>query len=458
MASFIDWEAEEGEEGEEGYGEDEDGEEGYDSEDLAFIDDDEPRARSSSSSVAFARLTNARHEQDEAGEARLIARFEQAGRQPAPRAMGMARPGVPSRPAMPPGKRPVEPPVRGRAAAMLSVFGSTLDDVESRQPPSPSAGGRGGRSSTPADVDSRANGRGGQPSAWQLRQPKKQSGFKYAPPAPVGSGRGGRGGLGRGGRGGRGDSDGRGGRGRGGPATTVVRPVAPRSAAAPPLPPSGASTTPRALAAALVLARRSSAGGAGGAAGGTGGAAGSVGGGAGGAGSAGGAAPAGGSGYKIKKKPGSVPKPAGPKPAGPKLAGPKLAGSVASTAPVPLSRKRSRDPDVPSGGPNPDRAKAKPGGKEGKSPRAGAQPAPKRAPKTAPVVTLVPVSSLLSTGGARAGREAAFRTDAAARRILDEQAVAERQRRQAEREASSANAVARSKESLRAAMLALADD
>ena len=263
MASFIDWEAEEGEEGEEGYGEDEDGEEGYDSEDLAFIDDDENRA-SSASSVAFARLTNARHEQDEAAEARLVARFEQAGRRPAPaRAMGMARPGMPTRPAMmPPGKRPVEPPVRGHAAAMLSVFGSTLDDVESRQPPKPSAGGRGGRSSAQDDVQEdvhgRASGRGGQPSAWQLRQPKKQSSFKYAPPASVGSSRDGRGGLGRGGRG---DSDGRG--GRGGPATTAVRPVAPRSAAATPLQPSGASSTPRALAVALVLARRSSAGGTG---------------------------------------------------------------------------------------------------------------------------------------------------------------------------------------------------
>jgi hypothetical protein len=134
---------------------------------------------------------------------------------------------------------------------------------------------------------------------------------------------------------------------------------------------------------------------------------------------------------------------------GPKPGGTKLAGSVASSAPVPLSRKRSRDPDVPSGRPNADRAKAKP---------VGAPQVPKRAPKAAPVVTLVPVSLLLSTSGARAGREAAFRTDAAARRILDEQAVAERQRQQAEREASSANAVARSKESLRAAMLALAED
>ena len=43
MASFVDWEAEEGEEGEEGYGEDDYGEEEYDEEDLAFIDDDNPR-------------------------------------------------------------------------------------------------------------------------------------------------------------------------------------------------------------------------------------------------------------------------------------------------------------------------------------------------------------------------------------------------------------------------------
>ena len=439
MSSFIDWEAEEGEEGEEGvdgYGEEEygDGEEGYDSEDLAFIDDDEPRTSASSSSVAFARLTNARHEQDEAEDARLVARFEEAGRRPAPaRAMGVVRPGMPSRPAMPPGKRPVQPPVGGRAAAMLSVFGSTLDDLESRQPPNSSAGGRGGRSSAPDDVESRAGGRGGRPSAWQLRQPKKE-GFKYAPEPSGGSTRGGRGGLGRGGRG---SSDGRG--------RAAVRPVAPRSAPARPLPASGASSTPRALAAAVVQARRSSAGGAGGAAGGTGG----------GAGGAGGAAPAGGSGYKIKKKPGSVPKPAGQ---GLEPAGPKPAEGVASPAPVPLSRKRSRDPDAPSGRPDADRAAAKPGGKERRVPRGGAQPAPKCAPKAAPVVTLVPVSSLVSSGGARAGREAGFRTDAAARRILDEQAVAERQRREAEREASSANALARSKESLRAAMLALADD
>ena len=42
--------------------------------------------------------------------------------------------------------------------------------------------------------------------------------------------------------------------------------------------------------------------------------------------------------------------------------------------------------------------------------------------------------------------------------LIHDGAWAERQRREAEREASSANALARSKESLRAAMLALADD
>ena len=103
---------------------------------------------------------------------------------------------------------------------------------------------------------------------------------------------------------------------------------------------------------------------------------------------------------------------------------------------MPLTRKRSRDLD----GPPPSAAPA--------------------APRAAPVATLVPVASLL---GARAaststGRGAASRGGVhggGARRLADEEK--ERQWRQEAREAQTVEAVAQSRESVRAAMRELAE-